>query len=87
MKKTRILVTVLVLAMLMAVATTAFAGGFDEWGYNYKANIFNGFYDNYSRPAEIATSGDKLVMKWNDAWMDENKVRHDGFPTYTDSGA
>ncbi len=68
--------------------------GYDKWGYNYQANMFNGFYDNYTRPAELATSGDRLMMKWNDAWLSskdcdgDNKLdRHFGYPTYKDSGA
>ena len=24
--------------------------GYDQWGYNYQAHMFNGFYGNYSRP-------------------------------------
>ena len=43
--------------------------GYDKYGYNYQAHMFNGFYDNYSRPAELVTSGDKLIMKWSDAWL------------------
>lgn len=43
--------------------------GYDKYGYNYQAHLFNGFYDNYSRPAQLATSGDRLVMKWSDDWL------------------
>lgn len=43
--------------------------GYDQYGYNYQAHMFNGYADNYSRPAVLATSGDKLIMKWSDAWM------------------
>jgi len=43
--------------------------GFDQWGYNYQAHIFNGYYDNYTRPTVPVTSGDKLVMKWSDSWL------------------
>ena len=43
--------------------------GYDQYGYNYQAHIFNGFVGNYSRPAVPVTSGDKLVMKWSDAWL------------------
>jgi hypothetical protein len=68
--------------------------GYDKWGYNYQADMFNGWYDNYSRPSTIATGGDSLMMKWNDAWLSnqdcdgDNKLdRHYGFPSYIDSGA
>jgi hypothetical protein len=68
--------------------------GYDMWGYNYQAHMFNGFYENYSRPEELATSGDKLMMKWNDAWLanqscdgDNLLDRHFGHPTYNNSGA
>jgi hypothetical protein len=43
--------------------------GFDKYGYNYQAHLFNGFANNYSRPVTPFTSGDKLVMKWSDAWL------------------
>lgn len=45
------------------------APGFDKWGYNYQAHMFDGFADNYARPAVPVTSGDRLVMKWSDAWL------------------
>ena len=58
---------------MTAVSVSA---GFDQYGYNYKANIFNGEYCNYDR----ATGGDfcdvNLQMKWNDAWL--NEEGHDG---------
>lgn len=43
--------------------------GFDKWGYNYQSRIFNGYVANLYRPAVPATSGDRLVMKWSDAWL------------------
>lgn len=68
--------------------------GYDLWGYNYQAHMFNGFYDNYSRPATPATGGDSLEMKWNDAWLsnkdcdgDGKLDRHYGFSSYIGSGA
>ena len=68
--------------------------GYDQWGYNYEAHMFNGWYDNYSRPSTPATGGDRLMMKWNDAWLsnqscDENYLldRHYGFESYVGSGA
>jgi hypothetical protein len=68
--------------------------GYDQWGYNYQAMMFNGLYDNYSRPAVPATEGDSLMMKWNDAWLsnkdcnDDGKLdRHFGYASYKGSGA
>jgi len=43
--------------------------GYDQYGYNYQAHMFNGFADNYSRPAVLVTEGDKLIMKWSDPWL------------------
>lgn len=37
--------------------------GYDQWGYNYQAHMFNGLYENYSRPATVVTEGtENLVM-------------------------
>jgi len=56
--------------------------------------MFNGLYDNAGRPVELATEGDILQMKWNDAWLSnmdcdgDNKLdRHHGFESYIGSGA
>lgn len=43
--------------------------GYDKYGYNYQAHLFNGYYDNFSRPVVPVTSGDKLIMKWSDSWL------------------
>lgn len=44
--------------------------GYDQWGYNYQAHMFNGLYENASRPTIPATKGTlNLIMKWNDAWL------------------
>ena len=44
--------------------------GFDKYGYNYQAHMFNGLYDNFSRPATPVTTGDvNLIMKWSDEWI------------------
>ena len=44
--------------------------GYDQYGYNYQAHMFNGLYENYSRPIPPVTSSDvNLIMKWSDEWL------------------
>ncbi|WP_252743333.1 hypothetical protein [Thermococcus alcaliphilus] len=49
------------------------AGGFDEFGYNYKARLFNGWYGYYDRSIEggwVSGTGDAwLIMKWSKDWI------------------
>jgi hypothetical protein len=52
--------------------------GYDKWGYNYQAHMFNGFLGNYSRPAVPVTSGDRLMMNWSDSWLANVDCDHDG---------
>ena len=53
--------------------------GYDKYGYNYQAHIFNGLYENYLRPAEVVTEGtEKLVMKWSDDWLANLDCNGDG---------
>ena len=70
--------------------------GYDDWGYNYQARIFNGMYcDAYRNAAWCqAYVNDELEMKWNDAWLsnqdcdlDSKLDRHFGFASYIGSGA
>ncbi len=68
--------------------------GFDEYGYNYQAHQYIGYYGNYQRPPEPVDWGYRLMMKWNDAWLantdcdeDEKLDRHYGFDSYIGSGA
>ena len=70
--------------------------GFDEWGYNYQAHMFNGGYcDSYRDAAWCQPYKDvDLIMKWNDAWLsnadcdgDSLLDRHYGFDSYIGSGA
>jgi len=75
-------------------ASNSITVGYDQWRYNYQAMMFNGLYDNFTRPAVLATTGDSLQMKWNDAWLSnqdcdfDNKLdRHFGYSTYRGSGA
>ena len=70
--------------------------GYDQWGYNYQAHLFNGLYcDSYHDAAWCQPYKDvALMMKWNDAWLSNKDCdgdglldRHDGFPSYIGSGA
>ena len=70
--------------------------GYDEWGYNYQAHMFNGMYcDAYRDAAWCQPWKDvRLMMKWNDAWLANTDCdgdgfldRHYGFPSYIGSGA
>ncbi|MGA1868924.1 MAG: hypothetical protein ACMUJM_10295 [bacterium] len=70
--------------------------GYDEWGYNYQGHMFNGYYCDAYRDADWCQSykEDKLMMKWNDAWLSNKDCdgdglldRHYGFNSYIGSGA
>lgn len=70
--------------------------GFDEWGYNYQGNMFNGMYcDAYRDAAWCQPYKDiNLMMKWNDAWLSSRDCdgdglldRHYGSDSYVGSGA
>ena len=77
-------VIVFIALLVTPVLVIADSGGFDEWGYNYKAHIYNGRYCDYDRVAGGDFCDVKLVMKWNDAWLSKDRVRPD---TYINSGA
>jgi len=70
--------------------------GYDAWGYNYQAHLFNGTYCDAYRDAPWcqAYKDIKLSMKWNDAWLsnkdcdgDDLLDRHYGTAGYIGSGA
>ncbi len=70
--------------------------GFDDWGYNYQAHLFNGGYCDAYRDAEWCQSyvDVDLIMKWNNAWLsnmdcnnDGELDRHLGYDSYQGSGA
>jgi hypothetical protein len=78
-----LLLAVFTAALLMlSFAGTAFAaGGFDQYGYNDTARIFNGTGSSWCLAGGQAAncmgaySNDKLLMKWNADWdrgNDEN---------------
>lgn len=52
--------------------------GFDEYGYNYQARIFNGRYCDYDRQIGGEDCDVDLVMKWNDAWLSNKDCDGDG---------
>jgi hypothetical protein len=54
--------------------------GYDVWGYNYQAHMFNGFYcDAYRDAAWCQAYKDiELSMKWNDAWLSNKDCDGDG---------
>lgn len=82
------LIALLIVMILLAVPmSTAFAGGFDEYGYNYVAGIFNGSADGVDHLLDGKVWGDptyandKLVMKWNSEW-DRGNAEHWLNPPY-----
>lgn len=81
---------------LISSAGEALDTGYDQWGYNYQAHIFNGKYcDAYRDAAWCQPYADvDLEMKWNDAWLSNQDCnsdglldRHNGFTSYIGSGA
>ena len=68
--------------------------GYDQFGYNYQAHMFNGRYCDYDRVIGGDYCDVWLMMKWNDAWLSNKDCdgdglldRHYGFDTYIGSGA
>ena len=68
--------------------------GYDEFGYNYQAHMFNGRYCDYDRVTGGSYCDIELMMKWNDAWLSNKDCdgdglldRHYGFESYIGSGA
>lgn len=81
---------------LLASDGSTITVGFDEWGYNYQAHLFNGTYCDAYRDAAWCQpyAEDNLAMKWNDAWLSNKDCdgdglldRHYGFDSYIGSGA
>lgn len=75
---------------------TLLTTGYNSWGYNYQAHLFNGLYcDSYFDAAWCMPWNDvELSMKWNDAWIsntdcdgDGKLDRHYGYASYVGSGA
>jgi len=70
--------------------------GYNTWGYNYQAHLFNGKYCDSYRDAAWCQDykNDSLTMKWNDAWLANTDAdgdglldRHLGYNSYIGSGA
>ncbi|MFX1535404.1 MAG: hypothetical protein ACFFDI_14355 [Promethearchaeota archaeon] len=68
--------------------------GYDIFGYDYQAHMFNGRYCDYDRDLGGEYCEDNLIMKWNDAWLsnkscdgDDKLDRHYGYDSYIGSGA
>ena len=102
-----LLVSVSISGIAMAQCTTIQSGqllgsdgvletGYNTWGYNYQAHIFNGKYcDAYHNDAWCQPwVNDDLEMKWNEAWLSNQDCdgdglldRHFGYAGYIGSGA
>ena len=59
--------------------------GYDIYGYNYQAHMFNGTYDSSDRNLDGTYWGltadwvdDKLMMKWSDPWLANVDCNSDG---------
>lgn len=67
------------LARLWGLQIVFAKGGFDQYGYNYTARLFNGTGSQWCQKKGLADdclgiySNDKLVMKWNAEWDRGNK--------------
>lgn len=87
MRKTLIVVPLATVLALFIVPVFA-AGGFDQYGYNYQARLFNGKADGVDRILDGMVWGDPtfandhLVMKWSKAW---NDARFNGAPWTPDA--
>ena len=51
--------------------------GYDQFGYNYQAHMFNGRYCDYDRVIGGDYCDVNLVMKWNDAWLSNKDCNGD----------
>ncbi len=81
---------------ILASDGTVVEVGYDDWGYNYQARLFNGAYCDAYRDATWCQpyKDDNLMMKWNDAWLSNKDCdgdglldRHYGYDSYIGSGA
>ncbi len=65
---------------LVGSDTEPLTTGFNSWGYNYQAHIFNGGYCDAYQNADWCQpyANDQLEMKWNDAWLSNQDCNQDG---------
>lgn len=67
------LILVLITLILLVPMSVMAKGGFDEFGYNRQARIFNGFFGYYDKSIDggwIEGTGDMwLTMKWSKDWV------------------
>ncbi len=54
---------------ILALDGTVITVGYDQFGYNYQAHLFNGRYCDVDRVLGGDYADVQLVMKWNDAWL------------------
>ena len=52
--------------------------GYDDFGYNYQSQMFNGRYCDYDRVIGGDYCEVDLMMKWNDAWLSKMDCDGDG---------
>lgn len=82
MRRTAFVLAILAFALALPVAAGA-GRGFDQFGYNDTARIFNGTGASWclaggqSEDCLGIYSADKLVMKWNAAWDACNDAGYD----------
>ena len=67
--------------------------GYDQFGYNYQARLFNGTYDSSDRVldgkywgADADYADDSLIMKWSEDWLSNQDCDNDGKLDRGDSG-
>ncbi len=51
--------------------------GYDEFGYNYQAHMFNGRYCDYDRVIDGDYCDVNLIMKWSDTWLANTDCNND----------
>ncbi|HLD02565.1 MAG TPA: hypothetical protein VJC07_02610 [Candidatus Nanoarchaeia archaeon] len=80
--------------LVLAMGSIVIANGFDQYGYNDDARIFNGKADGVDHNLDGTVWGDttyandKLVMKWNAEWdrgNDESWTDPDGYDAWLDN--
>jgi hypothetical protein len=60
------------------VTLLGFEDGYDEYGYNYQAHMFNGIYSDADRVHGGPYGDVHLMMKWSDAWLSNQDRNGDG---------